>query len=92
MGQEGHSERREADVMKNVWDRLFDRLSAGRFDVTATEEPMQASKNRKSKQNIYWDSRAKKSDKCWKTRTGVEIAWQKAAKVSANKPSQVLFR
>lgn len=69
--------------MKNIWDRLFDRLSAGRFEVSATEETMKASKKRRLKQGIKYEARGKKADKSWKARTGVEIAWQEAGKADA---------
>ena len=71
--------------MKNVWDTLFDDLSAGRFIVSATEETVKASKKRRLEQGINYEARGRKADKSWKTRTGIEIAWQEAGREDAIK-------
>jgi hypothetical protein len=77
---EQSDEYKEAELMKSVWDLLFDRLSKVTFIVSATEETVSASKARKM-QTIA-GARGKMADKVWRTASGIEVAWQETAKQS----------
>ncbi|KAJ1550955.1 hypothetical protein HK096_004020 [Nowakowskiella sp. JEL0078] len=75
---------REAAVMKNVWDTVFDNLSKNKFVISPAEESMKASKYRKQIHSSTVKSiRGRMADKCWKTQMGIEIAWQEASKTDS---------
>jgi len=66
--------------MKGIWDLLFDKLSKVTFAVSAAEDTVCASKARKLE--TVTGARGKMADKVWRATSGIEIAWQEAAKKS----------
>jgi len=59
--------------MKGIWDLLFDKLSKVTFTVCASKA---------RKLETVTGARGRMADKVWRATSGIEIAWQEAAKKS----------